>query len=278
VLLVTGCVLLDTRFHIPKLALILVIAYVLFLQPAKEQFRHTYWGNETRSGQLDRAGDWVSKSRRLWEDTLSSSDPSAVRDNVYHSISRVALLPQTANVMDVTPGIVPYQGRRMYSYLAVTLIPRAIWPEKPSVNEANRFYQVTYGLTAERDLDGVSISVGALTEAYISYGWLGAVGIMMLVGVFLNGVNTFFLSRDSGVLMKGIALAMLPAFIDPGAQMAQFVGGFPQQVLLVIVVMLPIVHVRRRRATQGDASPRQVRVFAPRQIGGQSVSSPPVTR
>ena len=105
--------------------------------------------------------------------------------------------------MDVTPGIVPYQGWRMYSYLVVTLIPRAIWPEKPSVNDANRFYQVTYGMTAERDLEGVSISVGVLTEAYISYGWLGAVGIMTLVGVFLNGVNTILLSRDVGSADEG---------------------------------------------------------------------------
>ena len=71
--------------------------------------------------------------------------------------------------------------------------------------------------------------------------------------------------------MKGIGLGLLPAFIDPEAQMAQFVGGFLQQVLLVIVVMLPIVHVRRRRARQEDASPRGVRVFAPGQMGGQSV-------
>ena len=278
VLMVSGCVLIDTRFQIPKLALILVLAYVFFLQPAKERFRQTYWGSETQSGALDRAVDWLSTSWRGWENTLASSTPGAIRDSVNNSLGRLALLSQTANVMDVTPGIVPYQGSKMYSYLAVTLIPRAIWRNKPTVNEANRFYQVTYGMTAARDLEGVSISVGMLTESYISYGWAGAVGIMMLVGIFLNGVNTILLGRDSSVLMKGIGLGMMPAFIGPEAQMAQFLGGVLQQILLVIVVMLPIIHVGRRRATLGEASPRRVRVVAGGQMGGQSVRPPQVTR
>ena len=54
VLVVTGCVLLDTRFHIPKLALFLVLAYVLFLQPAKQQFRKSTIGGSRLS-----LGNWT---------------------------------------------------------------------------------------------------------------------------------------------------------------------------------------------------------------------------
>ncbi len=258
--LVTGCVLVDTRFKIPKLALVAVFAYVLFLQPVKEQFRQTYWQGDRASGRADRALDWVSSARSFWEDALTGSNPAALKTGLGYSLARFALLPQTANVMDLTPAIIPYQGGRMYSYLAVSLIPRAIWPEKPSVNDANRFYQVTYGMTSENNLEGVSISVGMLTEAYISYGWPGVLVVMMLVGMFLDAVNAVFLSRHSGTLMKGIGMGMMPSFIFPEAQMAQFLGGFFQQVGLVMMIMLPIVSVRRghRDAATAPGSGRQV--------------------
>jgi hypothetical protein len=277
VLAVTGYVLIDVRHRIPKVAVALALLYVFFLQPAKEQFRLAYWGRETSSGAVERAADWISTSRTVWSNTLASATPGAWRDLIYSSMGRGTLLPQTASVMDVTPGIVPYQGSRMYGYLAVTLIPRAIWPQKPSVNEANRFYQVTYGITAEKDLDGVSISVGMLTEAYISYGWPGAVAVMFAAGIFLNLVNIVMLGWDSGVLMKAIGIALLPTLASVDAQMAQWLGGFLQQVLLTIAVMLPIVQVRRRSAAKHTAPGRR-RVTAPGPFAGQGISLPPATQ
>ena len=265
VLIITGYVLIDTRHRVPKLVIALALLYVFFLQPAKQQFRTAYWGGASQSGAAERAADWITLSRQAWTNSLHSTTPGAWRDLIYSSMSRGSLLPQTANVMDITPGIVPYQGARMYQYLVVALIPRVVWPDKPSVNESNRFYQVTYGMTAERDLDGVSISVGILTEAYISYGWTGTIALMLLVGIFLNAVNIVLLGRDSGVLMKAIGIALLPMFGSADAQMAQFLGGFLQQILLVIVVMLPILRVERRREIPRGAAagPRGLRFRAP---------------
>ena len=203
VIMVTGCVLLDTRFTIPKAVVLVVFAYILFLQPAKEQFREAYWGTDSQSGDVSRASDWISMARQQWESVLSDSDPEAVRRQVYGSMGRFSLLQQTANVMDLTPAIVPYQGWQMYAYMAYTLIPRAIWKEKPTVNDSNRFYQVTYGMTAERNLDSVSIGVGVLAEGYISFGWIGAIAVMVFVGVVLDCFSALLLTRDAGVLMKG---------------------------------------------------------------------------
>ena len=180
--------------------------------------------------------------------------------------------------MEVTPSVIPYQGSFMYRYMAVTVIPRALWPDKPSVNEANRFYQVTYGLTAERDLDGVSISVGVAAESYIAYGWFGTVGIMMLIGVVLDGIATVCLARNSGVLMKGIGLALVPSLVGIEAQMAQYLGGLLQQALVTIAVMLPIVQVRRRVPSFGRFLRRPMRVPAtPRRMLG-AVRAPQATR
>jgi hypothetical protein len=269
IIMVTGCVLLDTRFTIPKALVLVVFAYILFLQPAKEQFRARYWGADTQTTDISRAQDWISMSRQKWEGAWSGSDPEAFRRQIYGSMTRFSLLQQSSNVLDMTPSIVPYQGWKMYEYMAYTLIPRAIWAEKPSMSEANRFYQVAYGLTTERNLDGVSIAVGMLTEGYISFGWIGAISVMVLVGVVLDCLSALLLSRDAGALMKGIGMALLPGFVAMESQMAQYFGGILQTAALSIVVILPIVEVSRRwqvrpgfRRRRVPISPRPVRIPA----------------
>jgi hypothetical protein len=162
--------------------------------------------------------------------------------------------------------------------MAVTLIPRALWPDKPTVNEANRFYQLTYGLTSERNLDGVSISVGVAAESYIAFGWFGAVGVMMLVGIFLDGLATICLARDSGVLMKGIGLALMPCLVAVESQMAQYLGGLLQQAFVTILVMAPIVQVRRRAASFRRVFPRVLRVPVARRRLPGAVRAPQTIR
>jgi hypothetical protein len=260
IIMVAGCVVLDTRFTIPKAAVLVIFAYILFLQPAKEQFREAYWHTDSRSGDVSRASDWISMSRQKWESAWSDSDPEAVRRQLYASMNRFSLLQQSSNVMDLTPSFIPYQGWKMYSFMAYTLIPRAIWKDKPTVNDANRFYQVMYKITSERDLEGVSIGVGVLTEGYISFGWMGAAFVMAFVGVALDCVTALMLTRDAGVLMKGVGIALLPGFVSMESQMSQYLGGVVQQACLTIVVMLPLAQVRHRWQIQPSFRRRRVPV------------------
>ncbi len=162
-------------------------------------------------------------------------------------MARVSLLNQTANVVEMTPSVVPYQYGHLYSYLGVTLIPRFVWPEKPSMNEANQFYQVAYGLTSEDNLASVSIGVGFLTEAYISFSWPGVIGIMFLLGVFFDFYQNLFFDRSSGILLGGIGVILLPLMLGIEAQMAVYLGGVIQQVLLMFVVFLPALRIRGRK-------------------------------
>ena len=85
---------------------------------------------------------WTETSLSRWKEAASDSTGRGLADSVTATFSRISLLTQTANVVELTPSTVPYQGGHLYSYLLVTWIPRVIWPDKPSMSEANRFYQV----------------------------------------------------------------------------------------------------------------------------------------
>jgi hypothetical protein len=252
-IVVCGIVYLAERRRIPQVAFVLVMLFALFLQVGKEDFRKAYWKEEsqgvtegpTQGGRLERASFWVTRSFEKWGEAIADPKVETLRDAITPSLSRISLLNQTANVLDLTPSVVPYQYGWLYSYLGVTLIPRALWPDKPSVNEANQFYQVAYGLTGEEQLGQVSIAAGTLTEGYINFSWPGAVGIMFLLGIFFDFYQTTFLSIKSGPLLQAVGVVLLPTFLSIESQMAQYLGGIIQEVVVILIVMLPAITMTR---------------------------------
>ncbi len=241
IMVIGAVIFIAERRRLPVMAVVLVVLFTLFFQVGKEEFRAVYWTQRVQATQLDRVSFWINASLEKWSEALS--DPKGERiDRLFaDSVSRVSLLTQTANVIEQTPEVVPYQNGRLYSYLLVSIVPRFIWPDKPSVNEANQFYQVAYGVTAEEDLGKVSISVGVLTESYINFGWYGVIGVMFILGIFFDFFQRTFLSPSSGLLMSSLGIALLPQLLSVEAQMPQYLGGIVQQVVLSVVVLLPII-------------------------------------
>jgi len=252
-ILTCGIVYLAERRRIPQVGFVLVVLFMLFFQVGKEDFRKTYWQAGSQDiaqgaapgGKFERASFWVQRSLEKWGDTLADPNVETLRDAITPSVSRVALLNQTANVIDMTPSVVPYQYGQLYSYLGITLIPRFLWPDKPSVNEANQFYQVAYGLTAEADLGQVSIAAGTLTEGFMNFSWPGAVGIMFLLGIFFDFYQTTFLSIKSGPLLQAVGVVLLPTFLAIESQLAQYLGGIIQEVVVILILMLPAIKMTR---------------------------------
>ncbi len=260
VLLVCGAIYLMDLRRIPRWALVLVVLFTLFFQVGKQDFRRAYWNageqgvHQTEESGAERAAFWVQTSLTKWSESLSDPTGTDIRSALNPSVARLSLLNQTANVIDLTPSVVPYQYGWLYSYMAVTLIPRFVWPDKPSMNEANQYYQVAYRLTSENDLGNVSIAVGFLTEGFINFGWAGVVGIMFLVGVFFDFYQKTFLLKTSGALMTGIGVILLPNFVGVEMQMAQYFGGILQQILVTMIVMLPIIRIQKLRSRSSDKS------------------------
>jgi hypothetical protein len=260
ILIICGAIYLMELRRIPRGAVIVVVLFTLFFQFGKEDFRRTYWqggeigAQQEQGGRVERVTFWIQSSLDKWNESLSDPTGNAFRRAINPSVSRLSLLNQTANVIELTPSVVPYQYGWLYSYMAITWIPRFVWPDKPSMSEANQYYQVAYGLSTEDDLNRVSISVGLLTEGFMNFGWAGVVGIMFLAGIFFDFYQKTFLSKTSGALMTGIGVILLPQFLSVESQMAQYVGGIVQEVVVTLLVMLPIIRIQGLRS-RGFAKP-----------------------
>jgi hypothetical protein len=243
--LVTAIGYFDVRRRIPKALIACLFIVILFLQPGKTEFRKRYWhgiGN-TVGKTSDRATFWLTASLRIWSDALEHPEK---RSKLFdETVTRASLFEPTAIVMQMTPTQVPFQNGRLYKYLAVSLIPRAIWPDKPSFSEANQFYQVAYGVTDRRDLGKVSMSVGIVAESYINFGWFGPPFVMLILGLLLNCVRRYFLDAEQGEFLRCLGIALLPNLLIVESQAAQYLSGIVQAVLLTIIIFMPALHLAR---------------------------------
>src|SRR5204863_8228577 len=155
-----------------------------FFQAGKKEFRSAYWGPDTdaRTTVFERAIFWFDTSASHWSDAFQAGGQAKAGELASTSLQRASLLNQVAHILELTPSQIPFQEGQTYSYLAVTLVPRLLWPDKPSVSDANRFYQLAYGLSDSKSLATTSIACGSMAEGYINFGWLGVVVVVCGIG------------------------------------------------------------------------------------------------
>src|ERR1019366_4843005 len=239
---------------LPLVAIMIGIPIVLFLQPGKEKFRQRYWRTGASESYVERLNFWMDTSWSAWGEALSNSDEEKARNLANQTLGRLSLLQQTANVVESTPERIPYQNGRLYSYMFVTFVPRLFWPDKPSVNDANRWYQVAYRLTSRDNLNGVSIAVGYLPESYINFGWFGPPVVMFCLGIFLGLFDKLFLRPGSGLLLNSVGVALLPQLLPVEPQLAQYIAGIGQQVAVALIALSPMFDLHRNESHRGARS------------------------
>jgi hypothetical protein len=256
--LTVAALYIVVRRRIPWTALVLTIVSILFLEAGKEAFRGAFWTGEmqgadaSQSSALERMEFWLGTSSSKWLDALQEQGGAESSELAARTVQRASLLTQVAHVIDITPAQIPYQQGQTYSYLAVTLIPRIVWPGKPSASDANRFYQLAFGLSDMRSVNTTSIAVGSMAEGYINFGWPGVVIIMCGIGLVLRVYEHSFINARSNTLLLGIGVVLTPQLLGIEGQLAQYMGGFVQQIVLAFLVLLPVTRKKIRVAPRSD--------------------------
>jgi hypothetical protein len=240
-LVLAGIAYVRVRRKLPIFSAAALILIMLFLQGGKAAFRERYWYRDENAGALAKAAFWIEASIDRQRSTNTD-----LRDSLQPLLTRSSVVQESATVYENTPSLVPYQYGATYRYLLITLIPRFLWPNKPSVNDANRFYQLAYGVTQQQDLDHVAIGAGLIPEAYMNFGWFGIPAVMFLAGVVLGVFERVFLSRHAGVFASAVGLAYVLQLLSLNGQAAAYFGGMIQIVGLTILIFLPGLRFPKR--------------------------------
>lgn len=225
---------LATRRRFPWRMIAVVTCIVFFLQPAKSTVRAEMFRGRLGRGVTDAMVRWIEVASSGWEEVFSGR--KALDDQLSPTASRSSLLTMTGLILEKTPETVPFQFGAYYPLLFKNLIPRVLWAEKPSVNVANQFFQLNYGLTDRERLASVSIACGFEAEGYMNFGWYGILVVGLVVGFVLGTYERAFFAAGSGRTAIAIGLAMLPGFLTIESQLVQYLGGILQFALAAFIV------------------------------------------
>jgi hypothetical protein len=135
----------------------------------------------------------------------------------------------------LTPDVVPYEGFERFLTLPAALIPRAFWPDKPTLSRGVWFSSTFRGLKED------TTSYSAMTifsEGYLFYGWTGTVLAMVIVGAVLAVVRR----RLDNPRLVLVYLALLPTIIQIEPEFSSYLITLVQRSLVFLIVFVLLRH------------------------------------
>src|SRR5258708_5457187 len=188
-LLINGIGLLLTAFvgyfssarRVPWLPVLLLLPIIAVLHNGKSQMRQIYWSyGQTRMGFSDLPAYFSQ-----WVDFGLSADKQGKETEsttlTYGLMRRASLFQIVCIAVDTMPGRSPFLHGSSYEILLPQLVPRFLWPGKPSPHESVKLLSVQLGILTEEETETTSIGFGMLTEAYANFGYLC---VIVLGGIF----------------------------------------------------------------------------------------------
>lgn len=164
--------------HLPVLSLSLFIVLVSFLNYGKGEMRIRYWAmGESTDDLIELYSHWFKSS---WE---QFNLPADRRQGAISAFERANLTEICAHVITQTPHPLPFLGGKTYLDSLQLLVPRAIWPDRPSLHIIMTELGLRYGIHMNiESTESTMISIGQIGEAWANGGWL----VVGLVGAFFG--------------------------------------------------------------------------------------------
>jgi hypothetical protein len=229
---------------------------VLLLQPVKGEFRARVWDRQSEMTLSARALLFVDLTVQHWLGSELSA-PTDKQQSVKVAAARTGAALQLANAIELTPQAIPYQGGATYRYLRYALMPRVFYPDKPIAQYADVWAAVLYGYTTKSGTAHVMVGLSQIAEAYINFGVVGGLVLLMGLGFLLRGMDEVFAhpQAGTGALALHLYFAQSVAVTLEGS-LAQYWGGVLQSYLVygvALALLGSLARTRGRRRAQAAA-------------------------
>lgn len=167
-----------------------------------------------------------------------------------------------ALVMRRFPSLQPFDyGVNLSKVIASAFIPRLLWPDKP---EAGGKFNMKYYTGVY--IDGWSTNVGPLGEAYGSFGPLGGVVFMMILGLFIRWayLRVFIVAKKIPLLIFWLPVMFYQITYSAETDTLQILNSLIKSTFFVYLLykMIPDIFVIRKKL-QGRRPPVQHHIQHP---------------
>lgn len=169
----------SAKRTIPWLPILLMLPVLGVLHAGKSQMRNLYWEEQQPMPQLSGLpaffAQWIDFGLHAQKEDLSGQSRTTV-------FERASLIQMLCLSVDRIPEVRPYLNGESYVDIPAQVIPRFVWPDKPSSLLANVRLAVHFNLVDPDDAFKVSIAFGIIAEAFCNFGFIGPPVLGFLIG------------------------------------------------------------------------------------------------
>ncbi len=219
--------------RIPVVALGVIFLILTVLHNGKSPMRDYYWAIGAPERTLtDLPGfylEWVEHGLKPFQ----GEDDRVERREL---LERTSLLHILCLVVESTDRGLPFMAGETYGYVAASLVPRILWPDKPPGSITTQRLSIHFLILDEASAETTSIAFGVLAEAYANFAYWG----VALLGVFIGWANKVVAiwTRHSPLLSSGglIMILLIAWSIQVEMPLSSWVSSFYQAAICVLGV------------------------------------------
>jgi hypothetical protein len=231
--------------RVPLFLITSFLAVVFLLHAGKADMRDVYWyGNNEIASVAQVPGffvEWLERGiLRLSDDRQGQ--------NV---IERSSLLAMLLQAQAKTPTTIAFLHGETYARLPGMLVPRFLWPDKPTSQDAMALLNIRYGLLSPDSLGNVSTSIGwgLIAEAYVNFGLIGVSTIGMLTGLFAGGVERWSAGKPLFSFRTSLAVISLVTLMKLENDLSYLVTVLWQSFIAMAIIFFLVGQARFRNKT-----------------------------
>jgi hypothetical protein len=153
---------------------ILGFVFILIIQSIKHDYRAVAWSSNSENQNSTFVNLVLSR--------LNEPDKYLDIHNLFPTVSRFNQGMIVSKVMEYVPRYAPFaEGETVYNSVFATFVPRFLWPDKPTAGGHQNMLRFTGAF-----IEGYSMNIGVIGEAYANYGKNGGIIFMFFFGLFFN--------------------------------------------------------------------------------------------
>lgn len=241
--------------RLPLLSLGLFLLFVSFLNYGKADMRLRYWAvGESTDNLIELYGFWFQSS---WEQLNLPADQ---RQGSVSALERANLTDVAVRVVTQSPHPLPFLNGQTYLDSLQLLIPRIIWPDRPSLHVIMNELGLRYGIHLDvESTQSTMISLGQIGEAWANGGWLAVALAGAFFGMFYSIPARVAWGREVSTI--GFLFGM--SFVGFAVNLEHLAGTLLMTFYQTAFGVLVLLYWLSRRSPVGQRPPPSVSLASP---------------
>jgi hypothetical protein len=197
-----------------SLALIALSVVVIILHPVRTEYRNTII-------ELERQRQAVTYEMKieiywtvLWSHLTGRHIATYYEDSAEKQTSdRLTLLPIVGKLIEETPERIPFQMGKTFSFILFSPIPRFLYTDKPTAQEANLWFATEYRIIDQEIAKRTMVGISHIGEVYVNFGLMGIPFVFTIFGYILRIVLLPLEEGKENLTRKCVTIALIPNFL-----------------------------------------------------------------